>query len=124
MSAHANRWGPSSPVSTDRHPVAQEFVGHVELLVLGVLAHTLEVLQLDSQNHVFGFRQEVDLIVAQPELTSAAEERAKPSDRDGLQAVCTLVRSMIVDIKSTETKVRSRVFFFQPFREWLGRLFS
>lgn len=82
------------------------------MLVLGILAHTLEVLQLDSQNHVFGFRQEVDLIVAQPELTSAAEERAKPSDRDGLQAVCTLVRSMIVDIKSTETKVRSRVFFF------------
>lgn len=65
-----------SPVSADGHPVAQEFVGHVELLVLGVLAHALKVLQLDAQDHVFGFRQEVDVVVAQPELTSAAEERA------------------------------------------------
>lgn len=68
--------GAPSPVSADGHPVVQEFVGHVELLVLGILPHALEVLQLDTENHVFGFRQEVDVVVAQPELTSAAEERA------------------------------------------------
>lgn len=99
--------GPPSPVSADGHPVAQEFIGHVKLLVLGILAHALKVLQLNAQDHVFGFRQEVDVVIAQPELTSAAEERAKPSDRDGLQAVCRPVRSMIIDIKSTETEVKN-----------------
>lgn len=74
----ATHWGPPSPspVSADRHPVVKELVGHVKLLVLGVLAHALEVLQLDAQDHVFGFGEKVDVVVAQPELTSAAEERA------------------------------------------------
>lgn len=63
------------PVSTDRQPVAQEFVGHIELVVLCVLPNALKVLQLDAHDHIFGFGQQVDVVIAQPELTSAAEKK-------------------------------------------------
>lgn len=63
------------PVSTDRQPVAQEFIGHVELVVLRILPNALKVLQLDAHDHIFGFGQQVDVVIAQPELTSASEKR-------------------------------------------------
>lgn len=65
------------PVSTDRQPVAQEFIGHVELVVLCILSHTFKVLQLDTHDHVFGFCQQVDIVITQPELTSTAEKKAE-----------------------------------------------
>lgn len=83
----------SLPVSADGHPVTQEFIGHVKLLVLGVLTHALKVLQLDAQDRVFGFRQEVDVVVAQPELTSTAEERANSQTKmDCKQFACLYAR--------------------------------
>lgn len=69
---HPHRESNIVPVSADRQPVAEEFIGHVELVVLRVLPHTLKVLQLDAKDHVFGFGHQVDVVVAQPELTSAA----------------------------------------------------
>lgn len=64
----------SPTVSTDRQPVAQEFIGHVKLVVLCILPNALKVLQLDAQDHVFGFCQQVDMVIAQPELTSEVPE--------------------------------------------------
>lgn len=89
--------GRASPVSADGHPVAQEFVGHVELVVLGVLTHALKVLEFDSQDHVFGFRQEVDVVVAQPEFTSVAGERANgETEMDCKQFVCLHARWSLI----------------------------
>ena len=59
-----------APVSANREAVAQELVGHVELVKLGILPHPLKVLQLDAQDHVFGLGQQVDVVVAQPELST------------------------------------------------------
>ncbi len=73
---HARTESNIVPVSTDRQPVAQEFIGHIELVVLCILSNTLKVLQLDAQDHVFRFCHQVDMVVAQPELTSTAEEKA------------------------------------------------
>ena len=61
------------PVTTDRQPVAKELIGHIELVVLCVFPDTLKVFQLNTQNHVFGFCQQVDMVIAQPELPSAGE---------------------------------------------------
>lgn len=66
------------PVSADRQPVAQELIGHIELVVLGVLADAFKVLQLDAQDHILGFGQQVDVVVTCPELTSAGTERNQP----------------------------------------------
>ena len=63
-----------APVSANRQAVAQELVGHVELVKLGVLPHALKVLQLDAQDHVFGLGQQVDVVVAKPELTAAPDK--------------------------------------------------
>lgn len=65
------------PVSTDRQPVAQEFIGHIELVVLCILSYTLKVLQLDTHDHVFGFCQQVDIVITEPEFTSTAETKHK-----------------------------------------------
>lgn len=69
------------PVSTDRQPIAKEFIGHIELVVLGILPNTLKVLQLDTHDHVFGLCQQVDMVIAQPELTSTAG--GKKADKGG-----------------------------------------
>lgn len=53
----------------------EKLVGHIELVVLCVLSDTLKVLQLDTQDHVFALCQQMDMVIAQPELTSTAEEK-------------------------------------------------
>ena len=72
---HARTESNIIPVSTDRQPVAKVFIGHIELVVLCILPNTLKVLQLDAQDHVFGFCHQVDMVIAQPELTSTAEKK-------------------------------------------------
>lgn len=66
---------PSSPtVSTDRQAVAQELICHIELVIFCIFPDTLKVLQLNTQNRVFGFSQQMDMVIAQPELTSEVPE--------------------------------------------------
>ena len=69
------------PVSADRQPVAQVFIGHIELVILGILPNTLKVFQLDTQDHVFGFCHQVDMVIPQPELTSAIEKKVEKEQR-------------------------------------------
>lgn len=75
--SHANTETNIIPVSTDRQPVAEELIGNIELVILCIFPDTLKVFQLDTQDHVFALRQQMDMVIAQPELTSTAEEKVE-----------------------------------------------
>lgn len=108
------------PVSTDGQPVAQVFVGHVELVKLGILPDTLKVLQLDTQDHVFGLGQQMDMVIAQPELTSArqqiVENRGRWWNREklirGYKKACILVHLMRKWIRLLSERERTEKTLF------------
>lgn len=67
----------SARVPAHCQPVAHPFTSHLELLVLCILHHPVKVLQLHPQHHVPVPGQQVDHIVAQPELTSVQLPEAR-----------------------------------------------
>lgn len=67
----------STRVPAHCQPVAHSFTCHPELRVLGVLHLPFKVLQLHPQHHVSVPGQEVDQVVAQPELPSVQLPEAR-----------------------------------------------
>lgn len=65
-------------VSAHRQPVAHPLARHPELRVLGILHLPVKVLQLHPQHHVPVPGQEVDHVVAQPELPCVQLPEARP----------------------------------------------
>lgn len=65
-------------VSSHRQPVAQTLARHLEVRVLCVLHHPVEVLQLHAQHHVPVPGQRVDHVVTQPKLSSVQLPEASP----------------------------------------------
>lgn len=65
-------------VAPHRQPVEQTLTRHLEVLVLCVLLHPVEVLQLHPQHRVPVPRQQVDHVVPEPELAPVQLPEARP----------------------------------------------
>lgn len=62
----------SSPrVPAQRQPIIEELIGYVELVILGIPTCALKIFELNAQDHVLGFGEQVDFIIAKPELASS-----------------------------------------------------
>ena len=55
-------------IAVNAETILQVLVGHVEILVLGILFDTIEILKVNSQQHFLAFCQEVNFVVPQPKL--------------------------------------------------------
>lgn len=55
-------------VAVDAEPVLEVLVGHVEVVVFGILSDSIEIFKINSQLHFLAPCQEMNFVIAQPKL--------------------------------------------------------